>query len=164
MNVPQQQEKDDVNMVVEGGEQAAQPSKLPEQPHPGDEKMMEENKNTNNNNGRKDRGKNDGPVETPEELLDRFEYISKLGEGTYGVVHMAKELTSNTVVAVKEIKIDHCDDGIPSTAIREIAVLQELRNNQFIVNLKDIIHGLKKNKLFLVFEYFNQDIKKFLDK
>ena len=154
MNV---QPQDDVNMVE--GEPAAQPSK-PELPAPrDDDKMMEENKN----NG-KQKGKNDGPVETPDELVDRFEYISKLGEGTYGVVHMAKELTTNIIVAVKEIKIDHCDDGIPSTAIREIAVLQELRDNQYIVNLKDIIHGLKKNKLFLVFEYFNQDIKKFLDK
>ena len=67
-------------------------------------------------------------------------------------------------MAVKEIKIDHCDDGIPSTAIREIAVLQELRNNPYIVNLKEIVHGLKKNRLFLIFEYFNQDMKKFLDK
>lgn len=67
-------------------------------------------------------------------------------------------------MAVKEIKIDHCDDGIPSTAIREIAVLQELRNNPYIVNMIDIVHGLKRNKLFLVFEYFNLDMKKFLDK
>ena len=67
-------------------------------------------------------------------------------------------------MAVKENKIDHCDDGIPSTAIREIAVLQELRDNPYIVNLKEIVHGLKKNRLFLIFEYFNQDMKKFLDK
>ena len=26
------------------------------------------------------------------------------------------------------------------------------------------MHGLKKNRLFLIFEYFNQDMKKFLDK
>jgi len=77
---------------------------------------------------------------------------------------MAKELGTDNVVAIKEIKIDHCDDGIPSTAIREIAVLQELRDNNYIVNLKEIVHGDKKNRLWLVFEYFNQDMKKFLDK
>lgn len=78
-----------------------------------------------------------------------------MGEGTYGVVYKAKELSTDEYVAVKEIKIDHCDDGIPSTAIREIAVLQELRNNPYIVNLKEIVHGLSKNRLFLIFEYFN---------
>ena len=77
---------------------------------------------------------------------------------------MAKEVGADNVVAIKEIKIDHCDDGIPSTAIREIAVLQELRDNDFIVNLKEIIHGAKMTRLWLVFEYFNQDMKKFLDK
>ena len=112
MNVPME----DVNM--EEGELAAQPCKpsLPNQYNA--DKVMEENKN----NG-KTKGKSDEPVVTPDELTDRFEYISKLGEGTYGVVHMAKELTTDNIVAVKEIKIDHCDDGIPSTAIREIAVL-----------------------------------------
>ena len=111
----------------------------------------------------KSRSSNEVPP-TPDELVDNYEYVSKLGEGTYGVVYKAKEFSTDNVVAVKEIKIDHCDDGIPSTAIREIAVLQELRNNSYIVNLKEIIHGNKKNRLWLVFEYFNQDMKKFLDK
>ena len=97
----------------------------------------------------------DGPLETPCELADKLEYMSKLGEGTYGIVYMAKERATGNIVAVKEIKIDHCDDGIPSTAIREIAVLQELRDNPYIVSLKEIVHGVKKNRLFLVFEYFN---------
>ena len=80
------------------------------------------------------------------------------------MVYKALEVATGDTVAVKEIKIDHCDDGIPSTAIREIAVLQELRDNDYIVSLKEIVHGQKKNRLFLVFEYFNQDMKKFLDK
>jgi len=67
--------------------------------------------------------RNDGPVETPEELVGKYEYIRRLGEGTYGVVYKATELETSEIVAIKEIKIDHSDDGIPSTAIREIAVL-----------------------------------------
>lgn len=62
-------------------------------------------------------------------------YTKVLGEGTYGIVYKAQMLNSDEVVAVKDIKIDHLDDGIPSTAIREIAVLQELKNNEYIVNL-----------------------------
>jgi cyclin-dependent kinase 2 len=56
--------------------------------------------------------------------------------------------------------LEHADEGIPSTAIREIALLQELRHPN-IVHLKDIVHG--ENKLYLIFEYFNLDMKKYLD-
>ena len=82
------------------------------------------------------------------------------------MVYKARELKTDCSVAVKEIKIDHSDDGIPSTAIREIAVLQELRDNPYIVNVKEIVHGggEKRNRLWLIFEYFNQDMKKYLDK
>ena len=102
-------------------------------------------------------------LKTPKELEDSLEYTEKLGEGTYGIVYKAPKHDNGEVVAVKEIKIDHCDDGIPSTAIREIAVLQELKNNPYIVNLKEIVHGEDRNRLFLIFEYFNKDMKKYLD-
>jgi len=64
-------------------------------------------------------------------------------------------------VALKKIKIDHCDEGLPSTAIREMSLLKELSHTG-IVNLLDIVHG--DNKLYLVFEFFNLDMKKYLDK
>ena len=76
--------------------------------------------------GDRRRGHADGPIVTPDELKDRFEFEKYLGSGTYGVVYKATEKGTSKSVAVKEIKIDYCDDGIPSTAIREIAVLQEL--------------------------------------
>ena len=63
-------------------------------------------------------------------------------------------------MALKKIRLEHTDEGIPSTAIREISLLQELRHPN-IVQLKDIVHG--ENKLFLIFEYFNLDLKKYLD-
>lgn len=77
------------------------------------------------------------------------------------MVYKAEDLKLNRVVALKKIKIDHCDEGIPSTAIREIALLRELEHAN-IVNLLDIVHG--DNKLYLVFEYFNQDMRKWLEK
>ena len=61
---------------------------------------------------------------------------------------------------MKKIRLEHADEGIPSTAIREIALLQELRHEN-IVWLKDIVHG--DNKLWLIFEYEQMDLKKFLD-
>ena len=59
----------------------------------------------------------------------------KLGEGTYGVVYKAKDKFSDDVlfylpqiVALKKIRLDHEEDGIPSTAIREIALLKEIHH------------------------------------
>lgn len=59
------------------------------------------------------------------------------------------------------MKIEHSDEGIPSTAIREIALLKEL-DHPGVVKLLDIVHG--ENKLYIVFEYFNMDMKKYMDK
>jgi len=52
------------------------------------------------------------------------------------------------------------DEGIPSTAIREISILKELQDPN-IVRLHDVIHTEKK--LTLVFEYCEHDLKKIID-
>lgn len=48
-------------------------------------------------------------------------------------------------------------EGIPSTALREIALLREL-DHENVVCLLDVIHADKK--LYLVFEYMEMDLKK----
>jgi len=63
---------------------------------------------------------------TPEEIEEQYEKQDKLGEGTYGVVHKCLDKISGETVAIKKIRLEHADEGIPSTAIREIALLQEL--------------------------------------
>jgi len=53
------------------------------------------------------------------------------------------------------------DEGIPSTAIREISLLKELTHPN-IINLKDVIHA-DGRKIILVFEYCEFDLKKVMD-
>ena len=76
------------------------------------------------------------------------------------MVYKAKDTLTNTNVALKRIRLDTEADGVPSTTIREISLLKEL-NHLNIVKLLDIIHT--DNKLFLVFEYLNQDLKKYME-
>ncbi|CAG8491710.1 9705_t:CDS:1 [Acaulospora morrowiae] len=85
--------------------------------------------------------------------------LEKLGEGTYATVYKGKERRSGDIVALKEIHLDS-EEGAPSTAIREISLMKELKH-QNIVKLKDVIHT--ENKLMLVFEYMDQDLKKYMD-
>ena len=92
--------------------------------------------------------------------LDKYEKIEKVGEGTYGVVYKCKHKKTNEYVALKKIRLENEDEGIPSTAIREISILKQLKHPN-IVRLVDLIHGEKK--LYLVFEFMEHDLKKFLD-
>ena len=60
--------------------------------------------------------------------LERYEKQEKLGEGTYGIVYKCKDLHTGTMVALKKIRLEKEDDGVPSTAIREISLLKGLKH------------------------------------
>lgn len=55
--------------------------------------------------------------------------------GTYGVVYKARDLTAEgggRIVALKKIRLEAEDEGVPSTAIREISLLKELKNDNIV--------------------------------
>jgi|TARA_B110000305_G_C18863790_1_gene369986 serine/threonine protein kinase len=64
--------------------------------------------------------------------LDKYQRLEKLGEGTYGVVYKAKNLETNEIVAIKKIRLEKEDDGVPSTAIREISLLKNLKHPNIV--------------------------------
>jgi len=64
--------------------------------------------------------------------MERYKNLQQIGEGTYGVVFKAKDLVSGEIVALKKIRLDAPDEGIPSTAIREIALLKELQHTNIV--------------------------------
>ncbi|CAH0552589.1 unnamed protein product [Brassicogethes aeneus] len=97
--------------------------------------------------------------------LDRFQKLGTAGEGTYGVVYKAKNKLTGKNVALKRIKLekfyqDGDSEGVPSTAIREICLLKGLRHSS-IVELLDVMYTT--DKLFLVFEYLDLDLKRYID-
>lgn len=92
--------------------------------------------------------------------MERYQKMEKIGEGTYGVVYKSKDRVTGEIVALKKIRLEAEDEGIPSTAIREISLLKELQHPN-IVRLYDVVHT--ERKLTLVFEFLDQDLKKYLD-
>ncbi|KAG1758336.1 kinase-like domain-containing protein [Suillus occidentalis] len=79
---------------------------------------------------------------------------------TYGVVYKARDVTTNQIVALKKIRLEAEDEGVPSTAIREISLLKELKDDN-IVRLLDIVHA--EQKLYLVFEFLDVDLKRYME-
>ena len=117
-----------------------------------------------------------------QKMVDNYNRIEKIREGTvralellpsaalccpltascpkYGVVYKAQCKKTGRVVAMKKIRLEAEDEGVPPTAIREISLLKELTHPN-IVQLLEIVHS--DAKLFLVFEFLDLDLKKFMD-
>lgn len=91
--------------------------------------------------------------------MDRYQVLDRVGKGTYGVVYKAKDKKTSESVALKTISLIE-EEGIPSTAIREIALLKFLKHQNIVV-MHDVIHMM--DKLTMVFEYLEFDLKKYLD-
>ncbi|RQM24319.1 hypothetical protein B5M09_001613, partial [Aphanomyces astaci] len=97
-------------------------------------------------------------------IMERYQKIEKngtIGEGTYGVVYKAKDLKTGHTVALKRIRLEVEDEGIPSTALREISILRELEHPN-IVRLLNCLQD--SGKLYLVFEFVDRDLKRHMDK
>ncbi|CAD7974342.1 unnamed protein product [Amoebophrya sp. A25] len=84
-----------------------------------------------------------------------------LGEGTYGEVYKVKNAETGEILAMKRMKLQDEEEGVPSTAIREVAILKELHHPN-VVKLLDVC--CTQNKLLLIFEYVESDLKKYMRK
>jgi len=96
----------------------------------------------------------------PQSKLEDFTKIEKIGEGTYGVVFKGRNKNTGEIVAMKKIRLESEDEGVPSTAIREISLLKELQHPN-IVCLSDVL--MQEAKLYLIFEFLTMDLKKYMD-
>ncbi|CAB1312749.1 unnamed protein product [Coregonus sp. 'balchen'] len=82
--------------------------------------------------------------------MEDYLKIEKIGEGTYGVVYKGRHKSTGQVVAMKKIRLESEEEGVPSTAVREISLLKELAHPNVV-------------RLYLIFEFLSMDLKKYLD-
>jgi len=64
--------------------------------------------------------------------FDKYHKMEKIGEGTYGIVYKAKDVKTGLLLALKRIRLEAEDEGIPSTAIREISLLKQLQHPNIV--------------------------------
>lgn len=81
--------------------------------------------------------------------MDRYEKLSRLGEGSYGVVYKCRDRDTGTLVAIKRFVESEDDPAIRKIALREIRLLK--------VSPRYIIHLLSKITIFLF--KFTQNLK-----
>lgn len=80
--------------------------------------------------------------------MQKYEKLEKIGEGTYGTVFKGKNKETQEIVALKRVRLDDDDEGVPSSALREICLLKELKHKN-IVRLYDVR---------LLYEYYDEMI------
>ena len=61
---------------------------------------------------------------------------------------------------MKKIRLENDEEGIPSTAVREVSMLKELHHPN-IVDLQCVI--MEENRLYLIFEFLSMDLKKYME-
>jgi CTD kinase subunit alpha len=80
------------------------------------------------------------PTETPEiptgnsssSSSELYKIVSQVGEGTFGKVYKARNTLTGKHVALKRIRMESERDGFPVTAMREIKLLQSLRQENIV--------------------------------
>lgn len=78
------------------------------------------------------------------------------------MVYKARDIKNNNrVVALKKIRLEAEDEGVPSTAIREISLLKEMHDDN-VLSLLNIVHT-DGHKLYLVCEFLDMDLKKYME-
>ena len=93
-------------------------------------------------------------------LGNQYQAVERLGKGTYGTVYKAKKKGCDKYFAIKKIKNELDNEGIPSTALREIAILKKMKYPN-VVNVEGI--AFNNHHIELCLEYCRYDLKKLID-
>ena len=96
-----------------------------------------------------------------------YEEISVIGTGAYGTVYKGYDVKTSKIVAMKRIRIQLTEEGLPISTVREISYLRQLEKHDHpnIVRLFDVCHGPRlqsEQSIILVFEYVDYDLDNYL--
>lgn len=93
--------------------------------------------------------------------MERYERLSKIGEGSYGVVFKCRNRETGQLVAIKKFVESEDDPLIRKIAMREIRMLKNLKHPN-LINLIEVFR--RKKRLHLVFEYCDHTVLNELEK
>jgi len=91
-----------------------------------------------------------------DKIMRAYSKDKKIGEGTYAVVYLGRQLATGRKIAIKKLKVGQFADGLDMSAIREVKFLQELQHPN-VIELLDVFSN--KTNLNLVLEYLDTDLE-----
>lgn len=93
--------------------------------------------------------------------MENYKVIKALGQGTWGVVHMAEQKSTGRIVAIKKIKSTRPEEGMNFTAVREIKLLREFKHE----NIIELVECFTTSDLAvnLVYECAHTDLEKIIN-
>lgn len=94
--------------------------------------------------------------------VEEFQCLNRIEEGTYGVVYRAKDKRTDEIVALKRLKMEKEKEGFPITSLREINTLLKGQHPN-IVTVREIVVGSNMDKIFIVMDYVEHDLKSLMD-
>lgn len=97
------------------------------------------------------------------QLSKDYDMLDKLGEGTFGEVHKAKQKSSGGLVALKRIFLHNEKEGFPLTALREIRILKSLDHKNILPLIDMAVQrgdraARKKGSVYMVSPYMDHDM------
>lgn len=91
--------------------------------------------------------------------MEKYQIIRRLGEGSFGNVDKAENITTKEVVAIKKLKKkygtwEECLQLSQVKALRKIV-------HPNVIKLKELVRVM--NDAYLIFEYYEKDVLKLIN-
>jgi len=85
----------------------------------------------------------------------------KVGEGTFGLVYKGVNVSDNSIVAIKRLRMNSVegDVGIPQTTLRELRLLRSIRHDN-ILPCHDIF--IESDMIHCVFDFADTDLERII--
>ncbi|XP_073441578.1 cyclin-dependent kinase 11B-like isoform X7 [Dendrobates tinctorius] len=94
--------------------------------------------------------------------VEEFQCLNRIEEGTYGVVYRAKDKKTDEIVALKRLKMEKEKEGFPITSLREINTILKAQHEN-IVRVREIVVGSNMDKIYIVMNYVEHDLKSLME-
>ncbi|XP_050552528.1 serine/threonine-protein kinase PITSLRE-like [Spodoptera frugiperda] len=93
--------------------------------------------------------------------VDEFQYLYKIDEGSFGVIHGAKDKRTGELVALKQLKKINEREGYSIAARRELEILHKMQHPNIVAS-RGLASSSRNDRVYIVMELVDYDLKTFM--